>query len=166
MWFYRSVDEPSGTYQKRGPFGSRARPIGPVVRPVGLPLWSFRPTFGGCVRVVVPFPKSINSHQTEFGWGSYTRFTEPLSATNIFWFWTSNMAMIYPFWSSRRALRNVILWFFLWSTSRLLFCRSWLGHVFGVVCLANSVVFMFSPCKSQLHQNSWKYVSVNPNKVI
>jgi hypothetical protein len=74
--------------------------------------------------------------------------------------------MIYPFRSSRRALRNVVLWFFLWITSRLLFCMSWLGHVFRVVCLANSVVFLFSPCKSQLHQNSWKYVSVNPNKVL
>jgi hypothetical protein len=74
--------------------------------------------------------------------------------------------MIYPFRSSRRVFCNVVLWFFFLSTSRLLFCRSWLGHVFGVVCLANSVVFLFSPCKSQLHQNSWKYVSVNPNKVI
>jgi hypothetical protein len=92
MWFYMSVEEPSGTYQKRGPFGSRARLIDRVRRPVGLPLWSFRPIFGGCMRVVLQFPKSINSHQTESGWGSYACFTKPVSATNIFWFWTPNMA--------------------------------------------------------------------------
>jgi hypothetical protein len=93
MWFYRSVEEPSGTYQKRGPFGSRASPIGPVRRPVGIPLWCFRPIFGGCVRVIVPFPKNYNLHQTESGWESYAHFTEPRSVIDIFWFWTPNMAI-------------------------------------------------------------------------
>jgi hypothetical protein len=65
MWFYRSVEEPSGAYQKRGPFGSRASPIVPVRNPVGLPLWCFRPIFGGCMRVVVPFLNNYNLRQTE-----------------------------------------------------------------------------------------------------
>jgi hypothetical protein len=93
MWFYRSVEEPSGTYQKQGPFGSRTSPIGPVRRTVGLPLWCFRPIFGGCVCVVVSFLKNYNLRQTESGWGSYVRFTEPRSATDIFCFWTPNMAI-------------------------------------------------------------------------
>jgi hypothetical protein len=93
MWFYRLVEEPSGAYQKRGPFGSRARPIGPVRRPVGLPLWCFSSIFCGCVHFVVPFPKNYNLHQTESGWGSYARFTEPRSASDTFWFWTPNMAI-------------------------------------------------------------------------
>jgi hypothetical protein len=93
MWFYRSVEEPSGTYQRRGPFGSTASPIGPVRGPVGLLLWCFRLIFGGCVCVIMPFPKNYNLHQTDSGWGSYARFTEPHSATYIFWFWTPNMAI-------------------------------------------------------------------------
>jgi hypothetical protein len=142
MRFSRSVGEPSGTYPKRSDDSSRGRPAGPVIGPVS-PIWApLGLIFDGCVHVIVLFPKWINSRQTESGWGSYDRFTEPHSA------WISSdyglriWKMIYPFWSSRQALRNVILWFFIWDTSRLLFCRRWIGIRLGHVL--ESLILLFS----------------------
>jgi hypothetical protein len=120
---------------------------------------------GACV--VVPCPKSINSHQTEFRWGSYARFTEPRSATDIFWLWTPNMAndiSVSIISTSSSQCYTLILRFeilldcsFVGVGSEYDWDTSWSRY---------SAVFLFSPYKSQLHQNSWKYVSVNPNKVI
>jgi hypothetical protein len=93
MRFSKSVGEPSRTYPKWSDDGGRRRPVGPIIRPVGTIWVPLGFIFDRCVRVVVPFPKSINSCQTESGWGSYARFTEPHSATDIFWFWTPNMAI-------------------------------------------------------------------------
>jgi hypothetical protein len=79
-------------FQKLDRDGPRGRPINLIMGPVGLWWWGCRSNFDRCVRVIVLFPKSYNTHQTESGWGSYARFTEPCSATDIFWFWTPNMA--------------------------------------------------------------------------
>jgi hypothetical protein len=166
MRFSRSVGEPSGTYPKRSDNGGRGRPAGPLSgRSVhdGPHLGSS--LTGACV--VVPCPKSINSHQTEFRWGSYARFTEPRSATDIFWLWTPNMAndiSVSIISTSSSQCYTLILRFeilldcsFVGVGSEYDWDTSWSRY---------SAVFLFSPYKSQLHQNSWKYVSVNPNKVI
>jgi hypothetical protein len=90
-WFRLILGGGGGSFQKMDRGGAGGRPVGPIIGPVG-PRWApLRLTFDGCVHVVVPFPKSIKSHETESGGGSYARFTKPLSATNIFWFWTLNM---------------------------------------------------------------------------
>jgi hypothetical protein len=65
MQFSRSVGELSGTYPKRSDDGGRGRPIGLLIGLVG-PWWApLGLIFDGCVRVIMSFPKIINSRQKE-----------------------------------------------------------------------------------------------------
>jgi hypothetical protein len=65
--------------------------------------------------------------------------------------------MIYPFWSFWQALCNVILWFFIWYTCRLLFCRSWigvrLGHVLESLILLSSYLVPANHNFTKTHGN-------------
>jgi hypothetical protein len=54
-----------GSFQKMDRGGAGGRPVGPIIGPVCPRLIPLGLIIDGCVRVIVPFPKSIKSHQTE-----------------------------------------------------------------------------------------------------